>query len=100
MKKIITWVLLLACILGLAACGSRNMRYIIEYKPRVSRVMEKFHDNFIRISTETSGYPNGANCEVSLDVENIDSYTDLSIGDEVVLYYDGNIAESDPHKSK
>ena len=33
---------------------------------------------------------------VSLDVENKDSMTHFSIGDEVVVYYDGNIAESYP----
>ena len=33
---------------------------------------------------------------VSLDVENKDSYTDVAVGDEVIVYYNGEIAESDP----
>ena len=45
---------------------------------------------------KTEGYPNGADCRVSLDVENKDSMTHFSVGDEVVVYYDGFIAESDP----
>lgn len=44
----------------------------------------------------SSGYPAGADCEVSLDAGNPDSYTHVSIGGEVVVDYDGNIAESDP----
>ena len=43
-----------------------------------------------------SSYPNGADCTVSLDVENGDSYTDVAVGDEVVVYFNGEIAESDP----
>lgn len=34
--------------------------------------------------------------QVSLNVENKDSMTHFSIGDEVVVYYDGMIAESYP----
>ena len=52
--------------------------------------------NSILIYIETAGYPYGADCIVSLDVENTDSYTDVSVGDEVVVYYNGEIAESDP----
>jgi hypothetical protein len=33
---------------------------------------------------------------VSLDVQNGDSMTHFSVGDEVVVYFDGNIAESYP----
>ena len=33
---------------------------------------------------------------VSLNVENKDSMTSFNIGDEIVVYYDGNIAESYP----
>lgn len=34
--------------------------------------------------------------EVSLDVEIRDSYMHYSVGDEVVVYYDGNIVAGDP----
>ena len=33
---------------------------------------------------------------VSLDVENKDSMTSFRIGDEVVVYFDGSVAESYP----
>ena len=41
-------------------------------------------------------YPDGAECTVSLDVEIKDSMTDFNIGDKVTVYYNGDIAESDP----
>lgn len=40
--------------------------------------------------------PYGAYCDVSLDAENKDDMVDFNIGDEVIVYYDGNIAESYP----
>ena len=42
------------------------------------------------IENETGEYT------VSLDVECADSVTHFNIGDEVVVYYDGNVAESYP----
>ena len=34
--------------------------------------------------------------KVSLNEKNRDNYAEVSVGDEVVVYYDGKIAESDP----
>ena len=50
----------------------------------------------ILISIQTDAYPYGAYCDVSLDAENKDDMVDFNIGDEVIVYYDGNIAESYP----
>ena len=70
MKKLITIVMLLIFVLSLAGCNNKDMNYIIE--------------------NEDGEY------SVSLNVENKDSSTHFNIGDEVVVYYDGNIAESYP----
>lgn len=72
------------------------MNYIIEHEPSIAGFVEEVHDDYIIIYIETDGYPYGASCDVSLNVENSDSYTNVSVGDEVVVYYDGNIAETDP----
>ena len=55
-------------------------------------IAEIKHDFYkaILIENETGEY------WVSLDVENKDSMTSFSIGDEVVVYFDGNVAESYP----
>lgn len=92
----IIFPIVLICILVLAGCNNRSMNYIIEHEPSISGIVEEVRYNSILIYIQTDGYPGGASCEVSLDVENTDSYTDVLVGDEVVVYFDGIIAESDP----
>ena len=90
MKKLIVLVLALVCVLGLVGCNRDSMNYIIENEPKISGIVKETNDNSILIENEDGEY------WVSLNVENEDSMTHFSIGDEVVVYYDGNIAESYP----
>lgn len=92
MKKSIVILLALICLLGLSGCNKKSMDYIIEHEPNIKGIVEETDENYILISLESDG----EECQVSLDVENKDSMTHFKIGDEVVVYYDGNIAESDP----
>lgn len=96
MKSWIAFIIALICVLGLVGCNNRTMDYIIENEPSIIGTVEEVHDNFIIVYINTEDYPNEENCQVSLDVENKDSYTNVSVGDEVVIYYNGEIAESDP----
>ena len=96
MKKIIAIILSLSIVFAVAGCNNKSMNYIIENKPSITGVVEEVNDNYIVIYIETDSYPNGADCTVALDVENGDSYTDVAVGDEVVVYFNGEIAESDP----
>ena len=97
MKKTLLIVLSLLCILCLAGCNTKNMNYIIENKPSVTGIVKEVHESHIILYSETAeGYPNGSTWSISLDVENTDSYTDLVVGDEIVVYHDGNIMETDP----
>ena len=96
MKKLIAFVLGLVCVLGLVGRG-RTMNDIIENEPNVTGVVEEVHGNYIVMYSETAdGYPNGSRWSISLNVENKDSYTDVVVGDEIVVYYDGMAAETDP----
>ena len=90
MKKLIALMLLLICLLGLVGCNNRSMNYIIANEPNIVGFVKEANENSILIENETGEY------WVSLNVENEDSMTHFSIGDEVVVYYDGNIAESYP----
>ena len=90
MKKLIALVLALVCVLSLAGCNNRSMNYIIENEPSITGIVKETNDNSILIENEDGEY------WVSLNVENEDSMTHFSIGDEVVVYYDGIIAESFP----
>ena len=97
MKKLIATVLALVFVLGLVGCNTKSMNYIIENKPSVVGVVEEVHNNYVIMYSDTAdGYPNGSKWNISLNVENKDSYTDISVGDEIVVYHDGNVMESDP----
>ena len=90
MKKLIAVLLLLICILGLVGCNNRSMNYIIANEPNITGVVKEANEQSILIENEKGEY------WVSLNVENKDSTTHFNLGDEVVVYYNGNIAESYP----
>ena len=92
MKKLIALVLALVCVFGLGGCNTKSMNYIIENKPSVTGIVEEVHNDYIIM------YPNWSRWSISLSVENKDSYTNLSVGDEIVVYHDGNVMETDPLK--
>ena len=90
MKKPIALMLVLLCLLGLAGCSNRSMNYIIANEPNITGVVKEADENAILIENEKGEY------WVSLNVENKDSTTHFNLGDEVVVYYNGIIAESYP----
>lgn len=97
MKMRIMFVLAVVCMLALAACNTKSMTYIVENKPSVTGIVEEVHEGYIIMYSETAdGYPNGSKWSVPLKVQNKDSYTDLVVGDEIVMYYDGMAMETDP----
>lgn len=99
MKKLIGFVLMLVCVMAMAGCNNKSMNYIISNKPSVTGIVEEVHgDYIIMYSDSAEGYPNGSRWSISLDVENKDSYTDLAVGDEIVVYHDGNVMETEPLK--
>ena len=97
MKKWMTVVLAVVGVLVLAGCNTKSMNYIIGNKPSVTGIVEEVHDDYIIMYSETAeGYPNGSTWSISLNVENKDSYTDIAVGDEIVVYYDGMAMETAP----
>ncbi len=97
MKKYIAIFLTITCMLGLIGCNNKSMNHIIENEPSVTGIVERVYDNSILIYCEQmDGYLSEVRCSVSLDVENQDSVTHFNVGDEVVVYYNDDVAESDP----
>ncbi len=97
MKKLMGFILAMVCVLAMAGCNNKSMDYIIENKPSVTGIVEEVRDDYIIMYSDSAeGYPNGSRWSISLEVENKDSYTDLVVGDEIVVYHDGNVMESDP----
>ena len=90
MKKLLVLVLMLVCGFSLAGCNTKSMDYIIANEPSITGIVKASNDNSVLVENEDGEY------WVSLNVENKDSVTHFNIGDEVVVYYDGNIAESYP----
>ena len=90
MRKTIALLLALICLLTLAGCGPRSMNDIISNEPSILGIVRDTGDRAILIENENGEY------WVSLDAENKDSMTHFSIGDQVAVYFDGNIAESYP----
>ena len=88
MKKLT--VLVLVCLLILAGCGNRTMNDIIANEPSITGIVKDTGEKAILIENEQGEY------WVSLNVENQDSMTSFRIGDEVVVYFDGMVAESYP----
>jgi hypothetical protein len=88
MKKVIALVLI--CLLTLTGCDRRSMNYIIQHEPSIRGIVTETTDTAILMENTDGEY------WVSLDVENGDSMTDFTVGDEVVVYFDGNIAETYP----
>lgn len=90
MKKCIAVILSIICLLSMVGCNNRSLNYIISNEPSIVGIVKEIEDKSILIEKGKEKYV------VSLDVECADSVTHFNIGDEVVVYYDGNIAESDP----
>ena len=90
MKKLIALILALVCVLSLVGCNNRSMNYIISNEPSITGIVKETNENATLIENDDGEY------WVSLNVENKDSMTSFNIGDEIMVYYDGNIAESYP----
>lgn len=100
MKKIFTLILALTCVLGLGGCG-RSMNDVINNEPNFTGVVAEVTDEniIVNINKDDAIYSNYKVVVVSLDVELNDGLTSYSVGDEVTVYYDGNIAEGAPAKA-
>ena len=90
MRKFLALFLVLSCFVGFAGCGNRSMNDIIANEPSITGIVKDVGENAILIENDNGEY------WVSRNVENKDSVTDFVVGDEVVVYFDGNVAESYP----
>ena len=90
MQKTLALLLAILCFLSLAGCDRKSMNYIIQNEPSIPGIVRDTTENAILIENEDGEY------WVSLDVENGDSMTHFQIGDQVMVYFDGSIAESCP----
>lgn len=90
MKKLIALILSLLFVLALFGCDNRSLNHIINSEPCITGIVKEANENIILIENDSGEY------YVSLNAENKDSMTNFNIGDEVVVYYDGMVAETYP----
>ena len=90
MRRFVAFLLVCICVAGFAGCGNRSMNDIIANEPSITGIVKDIGENAILIENDNGEY------WVSRNVENKDSVTDFVVGDEVLVYFDGNVAESSP----
>ena len=88
--------LIVCCVSALSGC-SRTIDDIIAKEPSVTGVVTEVYENsFLMLGERAEGNAVPQEYNVSLSAEKKDSYTSVSVGDEVIVYYNGDIAESEP----
>lgn len=90
----VSLLILILCLATLSGC-KRTMHSVIENEPRFVGMVESSTDEYVlvEINEDDPLYDNYATIQVSLDVELKDSFLSFVPGDEIVVYYDGNITD-------
>lgn len=97
MKRWLRLIVELVSVLCLAGCGTKSLNAIIASKPSVTGIVQEVHADYVLLYADAAeGYPYGSTWSISLQPENKDSYTDVVVGDEITVYHDGNVMETDP----
>lgn len=89
--------IIIICISVLSGC-KRDINYIVDNEPCVSGVVSQIKENYIVISVNNDDklYESYKSIKVSLNVERKDGSFSGDIGDEVAVYYHGDILETVP----
>ncbi|MBQ3552913.1 MAG: hypothetical protein IJA35_07215 [Clostridia bacterium] len=96
MKKILALFLAFLCIVG-TSCG-RSMNNVIEKEQNFTGIVAEVKDSYIMVNVSEDD-PLYSSCNImiiSLHEELKECYMNFFVGDEVVVYYDGLIRETDP----
>lgn len=93
--------MLVVILVSLASC-SRSMNYVIDNEPHFAGIVEEVIDDYVvvKVNKNESIFKDYPTVYASLDVELADSYLDFEVGDEIVIYYDGNISNGTPAKAE
>lgn len=94
MRKWVFCLIFLFILLG-GCTIPMNMNTVIK-EPNFGGTVEEVHEKSVLVRVNENESTSSDLISVSLDVELKDSMTDFEVGDEIRVYYDGNIAESYP----
>lgn len=89
--------MMICCFLTLSGCA-KDINDIVDDEPCVRGVVSEVNENYIVLSINEDDelYNSYQSLQVSLDVERKDGSFSGDAGDEVAVYYDGIIEETDP----
>lgn len=79
----------------LTACIPMTMNNVTK-EANFTGIVEEVYEESILVRTNKDGGIDSDLASVSLDVKLKDSIRDFNIGDEIKVYYDGDVAESYP----
>ena len=97
MKKLTALILVIICVMGLTGC-TRTMDDVIGKEPELVGIVDEVLDNkvLVKVDPSEAEYDNFTVVIVPLEVEIADSYLNCSVGDEIIVYYDGSIIDGEP----
>lgn len=98
MKKIVYYlprIILITLSIVLVGCTPMTMNNVYK-EPNFSGQVEEVYEKSILVKVAEDENLGSDLISVSLDVKLRDSRIDFQVGDEVNVYYDGNMAESYP----
>lgn len=98
MKKLISIALCFFGIISMVACSKEMDMHTVLQEQNFTGVVLEVHDETIlaKVNAEEDVYKSSDLVSVSLDVQIPDGLSEYSVGDEVRVYYNGEIAESYP----
>ncbi len=95
------WVCVILClcsVIGMAGCSKKmNMNTVLD-EPNFAGIVLEVDEKtiLVKVNEDEDAYKSSDLICVSIDVEIPDGLSEYEVGDEVRVYYDGNIAESYP----
>lgn len=94
MKKMILYLVLILVLL--TGCTDAMTMEDLVKEPNFSGIVEEIEEKLILVRVNNDDLISSDLIYISLDVELKDSMIDFNIGDEVRIFYDGNMGESYP----
>lgn len=73
-----------------------SMEEVLENEANITGIVQEVAETYIIITCEPTPQIATTDYRISLDVDMEGSMMHFDVGDEVIVYYDGNIAETDP----
>ncbi len=99
MKKKNIVLMVFAVFFSMVGCR-RSMDYVISNEPDFAGIVKEVTEDYVvvTVNDDESIYVDYPIVYASLDVEQEDSCLDFRAGDEIQIFYDGNISDGDPAK--